>query len=211
MKIHTFPLGQMQANCYMLEKDGKCLLIDPADSADFILEKIQTQNLELVGIVATHGHFDHIMAVGEIQLSYPHLPLHIHKKDEFLLSRVAETAEHFLGYNPMVMPIRLKASLRETSRRNVFTIDNFTFQVIHTPGHTPGSCCIYFEKEKILFTGDILFQGGIGRYDFSYSDKDELKSSLEKILKLPGETTIYPGHGEESCIEYEQEVISTFF
>lgn len=207
MKIHIYPLGQMQANCYLLEHDGKCLLIDPADSADFILEKIQLMNLDLVGIVATHGHFDHIMAVGEIQLSYPHLSLHIHLKDNSLLARVAETAEHFLGYNPMVMPIRLKAALPIGK----FSIDNFAFEVIHTPGHTPGSCCLYFKKEKILFTGDTLFQGGIGRYDFSYSDKDELKKSLQKILKLPGETIIYSGHGEESRIEYEQEVLGTFF
>ena len=207
MTIHTFALGQMQANCYLLEEAGKCLLIDPADSADFILEKIQSKNLELVGIVATHGHFDHIMAVGEIQLSYPHLSLHIHKKDEFLLTRLAETAEHFLGYNPMVMPVRLKAALTPGS----FSIAPFSFDVLFTPGHTPGSCCIHFKSDNILFTGDTLFQGGIGRYDFSYSDKGELKKSLQKILKLPGETIIYPGHGEESRIEYEQEVLNTFF
>lgn len=207
MNITTYVLGQMQANCYLLEKDGECLLIDPADSADFILEKNQSKNLELVGIVATHGHFDHIMAVGEIQLSYPHLSLHIHKKDEFLLERVAETAEHFLGYNPMVMPVRLKASLTPRA----FHVSRFAFDVIHTPGHTPGSCCLYFKEDNILFTGDTLFQGGIGRYDFSYSDKDELKKSLQKILKLPGDTIIYPGHGEESRIEDEQGVMDTFF
>lgn len=207
MKIYTYPLGEMQANCYLLVQDNTCLLIDPADSADFILEKIQTLNLELVGIVATHGHFDHIMAVGEIQLSYPHLSLHIHKKDEFLLARVAETAEHFLGYNPFVMPIRLKADLTP----GAFSIADFRFQILHTPGHTPGSCCIYFQKEHILFTGDTLFQGGIGRFDFSYSDKHELKSSLQTILKLPGETIVYSGHGEESRIEYEQEVLSELF
>ena len=197
----------MQANCYLLELDGKALLIDPADSADFILEQLQRRNLELVGIIATHGHFDHIMAVGEIQLSFPHVPLHIHQKDEFLLERLAETAQHFLGYNPLVMPVRLKASIK----KGMYVIDNFTFEIIETPGHTPGSCCLYFKKETVLFTGDTLFQGGIGRYDFSYSDKDILKKSLQKILVLPENTLIYPGHGEESRIEYEKEVLTTFF
>ncbi len=197
----------MQANCYLLEKEGECLLIDPAESADFLLEKIQSRNLGLVGSVATHGHFDHIMAAGEIQLTYPHLPLHIHKKDEFLLTRVAETAKHFLGYDPTVMPIRLRAGLP----KGTCTIGSFVFEVIHTPGHTPGSCCLYFKEDKVLFTGDTLFQGGIGRYDFSYSDKEDLKKSLQQILKLTGDTVIYPGHGEESCIEYEQGVLGQFF
>lgn len=207
MNIQTFSLGQMQANCYLLDEDGKALLIDPADSADFILEQIQRQNLDLVGIVATHGHFDHVMAAGEIQLSYPHLSLHINKKDEFLLRRLPETAKHFLGFDPTVVPVRLTADLKA----GMITIDTFTFQVIHTPGHTPGSSCLYFKERGILFSGDTLFQSGIGRYDFDYSDKADLKNSLQKILKLPEETRILPGHGEETLVDYERGIIDLYF
>ncbi len=207
MTIHRFSLGQMQANCYLLEQDGKALLIDPADSADFILEQIQRRNLELVGLAATHGHFDHVMAVGEIQLSYPHLSLHVNKKDQFLLKRVAETARHFLGFEPMVVPIRLIAELPKGD----FSIDDFRFHVIQTPGHTPGSCSLYFEKDKVLFTGDTLFQGGIGRYDFSYSDKEDLKKSIQGILKLPEDTRILSGHGEEALLQYEIDIIDQYF
>ena len=207
MNIQSFSLGQMQANCYLLEEDGKALLIDPADSADFLLEQIQRKNLELVGIVATHGHFDHVMAVGEIQLSYPHLSLHMNKKDMFLLKRLSETAKHFLGFDPTVVPVRHTADLPS----GAFSIKDFHFEVLRTPGHTPGSSCLYFKEKGILFSGDTLFQSGIGRYDFSYSDKEELKHSLQRILKLPPETRVFPGHGEETLLDYEKEIIDLYF
>lgn len=197
----------MQANCYLLEDDGKALLIDPGDSADFLLETIQRMGLELVGIIATHGHFDHIMACGEIQLSFPYLPLHIHENDSFLLKRVDETAKHFLGFDPVILPVRQTATLRSGE----FLISNFPIQVIETPGHTPGSVSLYFPESQALFSGDTLFNAGIGRYDFSYSDKDLLKASLAKLLELPGEIIVYPGHGEQTSIDDEQEIISAFF
>ena len=207
MKINSFSLGTMQSNCYLLENERKALLIDPGDSGDFLLEKIQSLKLDLVGIVATHGHFDHIMAVGEIQLTYPKLPLFIHPSDIFLLKRVVETANHFLGYDPVVVPISLTASLDV----GTCLISNFTFDVIHTPGHTPGSCVLYFKEDKVLFSGDTLFKSGIGRYDFSYSDKELLNHSLKTILKLPIDTKVYSGHGGVTSIEDEQGIISNFF
>ena len=197
----------MHSNCYLLENDGKALLIDPGDSGDFLLEKILSLKLDLVGIVATHGHFDHIMAAGEIQLSYPRLPLFIHPSDIFLLKRAVETANHFLGYDPVVVPISLTKSLDI----GTCLIANFTFNLIHTPGHTPGSCVLYFKEDKALFSGDTLFKSGIGRYDFSYSDKELLKYSLKTILKLPIDTEVYSGHGVGTSIEDERGIISKFF
>lgn len=200
----------MQANCYILEENGSCLIIDPSDEAGFILEKVQEKGLEIKGLIATHGHFDHVMAVGEIQLTMANLgvelPLYIHSKDHFLLKRVVETAQHFLNYEPAVIPIQTAADLEEGK----FLISNFQFQIIHTPGHTPGSCCFYFKNENTLFTGDTLFKMGIGRYDFSYSDKDELKKSLEHIFKLPDDTVFYSGHGEESTLGEEKELLNIF-
>jgi len=207
MNIHPYPIGEMQANCYLLEKEGQALLIDPGDSADFLLEKIITQRLELVGIIATHGHFDHIMAVGEIQMSYPKLALSIHQKDAFLLKRIVETARHFLEYDPVVIPVQSTQNLKSGK----FAIQNFQISIIETPGHTPGSCCIHFENEKVLFSGDTLFKSGIGRYDFSYSDKNDLQKSIEQILALPKVTTVYPGHGEETSIDEEKHIIQQFF
>ena len=203
MNIHTYPLGQMQANCYLLEQDGEAVLIDPGDSADFLLEKIAVQHLKLVGIIATHGHFDHIMAVGEIQLSYPDLPLYIHPKDTFLLDRVVETAKHFLDYEPATIPITNIQNL-VIGKFEIFPpAGGLKFEILHTPGHTPGSCALYLKDKNILFSGDTLFKDGIGRYDFAYSDKEELKSSLKSLLSLPPETIVYPGHGPETSIEEE--------
>jgi hydroxyacylglutathione hydrolase len=201
MKLYSYALGQLQANCYFLVKDNNCLIIDPADSADFILEEIQRKNLNLVGLVATHGHFDHIMAVGEIQLSYPNLPLYIHSDDLFLAKRLKETAKYFLDYEPAVIPIRSTCAIESDE----LSIHEFTFEVIRTPGHTPGSCSFYFEEDQFLFSGDTLFSGGVGRYDFKYSDKSQLKHSIEKLLELPDGTEVYSGHGEETTIYAEKE------
>ncbi len=199
MKIFKYPLGQLQANCYFLIQDSECLIIDPADEAGFILEELQRRNLTLVGMLATHGHFDHIMAAGEIQKSL-NVPLYIFKDDMFLIKRLNETAEYFLEHNPYLLQPTNIVFLNE----KMLHVTCFMLQVLHTRGHTPGSCCFYFKKENILFTGDTLFKQGIGRYDHSYSSKKDLFNSLRKLLKLPAETVIYPGHGESTDIKNEQ-------
>ena len=202
MKIYTYSLGEMQANCYLLEDKGKALIIDPADEASFLLEEIQRKSLELVALLATHGHFDHVMATGEIQLSF-NIPFFVHKKDQFLIDRLESTAEHFLGHKQIII---LPKNIKYLTLKK-FRILNFGLQVVETPGHTPGSVCFYFPGEKIVFTGDTLFAGAIGRTDLSYSNKKDLWNSLKKILALPEETTIYPGHGESSYIGQEKAIL----
>lgn len=199
MKILHYPLGQLQANCYFLIQDEECLIIDPADDASFILEEIQRKNLRLVGMLATHGHFDHVMAAGEIQKSF-NVPLYIFKEDLFLIDRLVQTAEHFLGYKPVIIPPTNIKFLKEGK----LEIKNLKLEILSTPGHTPGSCCFYFENENTLFTGDTLFKQGIGRYDHSYSSKKDLQNSLKKILNLPEETILYSGHGEKTTIKAEK-------
>lgn len=199
MQILRFPLGQLQANCYFLIQDKKCLIIDPADEASFILEELQRRNLQLIGMFATHGHFDHIMAVGEIQKSFD-VPFYIVKEDMFLVKRLNKTAEYFLGHNPYSLQPTHIQFLREGELK----IKNLSFKIISTPGHTPGSCCLYVKKENILFTGDTIFKEGIGRYDHTYSSKKDLMLSIKKILALPKKTKIYPGHGEETSVEFLQ-------
>jgi glyoxylase-like metal-dependent hydrolase (beta-lactamase superfamily II) len=197
MEILSFSLGAFQANCYLVvDEQNRCLIIDPGDEAGFILEEIQRRKLQPVAILATHGHFDHIMAVGEIQRSFS-IPFYINEKDRFLIDRVEETAEYFLNYKPAILPIK---NIKNLSIKNSLKIKNWSFKIIFTPGHTPGSVCFYFEKEKILFSGDTLFKEAIGRYDFSYSSKKDLDNSLKKLLQLPPDTVVYPGHGETTTI-----------
>jgi len=195
MKIIRYSLGQMRANCYFLVEGDSCLIVDPGDEADFLTEEIQRQKLQPVAILATHGHFDHVMAVGEIQRSFP-IPLYLQEADLFLIKRLNATAQHFLGYNPYCLPPTIIKKLEKGD----WEIGNFKLQVITSPGHTPGGCCFYFKDEQVVFTGDTLFKDGIGRYDFSYSNKKDLDESIAKILTLPEGTTIYSGHGDETVI-----------
>jgi glyoxylase-like metal-dependent hydrolase (beta-lactamase superfamily II) len=213
MHILSFPLGELQANCYILiNEDNHALIIDPADSADFLLEEIQRRNVTIDGILATHGHFDHVMAAGELQLSLEALyqtkmPLYIHPEDMFLIKRLGQTAKHFLGYEPHVILPKRFADLKNGNME----IGDWRLEVLHTPGHTPGSCTFYFTYDSVVFTGDTLFQGAVGSYEHSYSDKDELKKSVNKLIALPEETTIYPGHGEETLVQMEKQNYELFF
>lgn len=207
MEIFRFSLGSLQANCYLLVKNEKCLIIDPADDASFILTEIQRKKLDLVALFATHGHFDHIMAVGEIQLSYP-APFYISKDDLFLVKRIHQTAKYFLGYEPYFLPPKHIEYFPSTLSLG------WNMKIISTPGHTPGSVCFYFPPTRkategkvergLLFTGDTLFKDGVGSHDHSYSSKKDLYSSISKILRIPGETIIFPGHGEETTISQEK-------
>jgi len=198
MTIKKYSLGQLQANCYFLIEDQNCLIIDPADDASFILEELQRQQLNLVAMLATHGHYDHIGATGEIQLSL-NIPLFILKEDQFLVDRLNETAKYFLGYDPHFIKPRI---IRYLTKKE-FKINNFQLAILDSPGHTPGGCCFYIKKENALFSGDTLFKGAVGRTDLSYSSEDDLKRSLNKILELPAGTVVYPGHEEDTLIEDE--------
>jgi len=194
MQILKFSLGQLKANCYCVIKDSNVLIIDPGDEASFILEEIQRRNLTPVAILATHGHFDHVMAVGEIQASYD-IPFYLHASDLFLLKRLQSTVKHFLGYDPVILPIKNIVNVKDELK-----IKNFKLKIIFTPGHTPGSCSFYLKDENVLFTGDTLFKDGVGSYDHAYSNKTDLFKSIEKLLDLPEETIIYPGHAEETTV-----------
>lgn len=195
-RIETYALGELAANCYIVYTNTICVVIDPGDSAEFIAQKIEESKCKLVAIVATHGHFDHIMAVGELQLSYP-VPFFLHEKDMFLVQRVVETARHFLRFVSPVIPPQNIHHFSDILFKETCPF----FSILHTSGHTPGSVCISVKNENELFCGDTIFEEGIGRYDFSYGSKKQLDASLETILKMPGETLLYPGHGNSVTID----------
>lgn len=199
MKIISYPVGELQANCYFLTKDKDCIVVDPGDSADFLLEEISRNNYSVKAIIATHGHFDHVMGVGEMQLALS-APFYMNLKDKFLIERLEETARYFLGYEPHV----IKPQSIKNLKGGMSPIEEFDFKVIETPGHTPGSVCLYFKEDNTIFTGDTLFKSGIGRYDFSYSDKNELFRALYDLFKLPEETLVYSGHGTLTTIGDEK-------
>lgn len=207
MQIFQYVLGSLSTNCYLLEKDMQALIIDPVDSADFLLEEVSRRKLDLIGIIATHGHFDHIMAAGEMQIAYRdlrRLPLHIHPDDFFLVKRITKSARYFLGYEPdVIVPNHL-----EDLHEGDLCMGSYQFRVIYTPGHTPGGVSFFSKNDGLLFSGDTLFRESTGRADFSYSNQADLVTSVQKLLDLPKETRVYPGHGESTTIEHEQMVYS---
>ncbi|MEK7657579.1 MAG: MBL fold metallo-hydrolase [Patescibacteria group bacterium] len=205
MKIEILQLGQLQTNCYIAHCGGEAIIIDPADEAEFIAEKIQRLNLKPSAILATHGHFDHILAAGELQMLL-NIPFYIHPADEFLLKEMNSSASFWLK-NKFNYP--LPRAIEFIKKEFSIKFGGCRLKVIETPGHTPGSVC--FLSEDVIFSGDTLFKNGVGRTDFSYSDKTQLEKSLEKIFRLPAgrhglpaETIIYSGHGEETTIKDEK-------
>jgi len=199
--IETLVVGQLQTNCYLVadQKSRAAVVIDPGDGAEYIHNKIRDLELIPTKIVATHGHFDHILAAFEIQQAYK-IPFLINAKDTFLVERMQDTAKFFLKINIHQIPPHVDGDLKEGSKIN---FGSLTFKVIETPGHTPGSVCLYFEDSKIMFTGDTLFKSGVGRTDFSYGSQNDLEDSLKKIKHYPGGSRILSGHGEETCLEEE--------
>lgn len=191
MKVITFILGELQTNCYIViyQNTNQCLIIDPADEANFISEQILRQNLKPTAIIATHGHFDHILAADELQMAFA-IPFYIHQRDLFLVKNLQKSAS-FWTKRKIVEKSPEKISFFQAHTRNFAGL-----KIIHTPGHTPGSVCLYFPEEKTLFTGDTLFANGVGRTDFAYSSEKDLLTSLKNLSQLPPETKLYPGHGE---------------
>lgn len=197
MKIEILQLGQLQTNCYIAHCGGEAVIIDPADEAEFIAGKISRLNLKPIAIAATHGHFDHILAAGELQMIF-NIPFFIHPADEFLLKEMNSSARFWLKIKS---DYPLPKKIKPFKENFILKFGSCELKVIEIPGHTPGSVC--FLADSVIFSGDTLFKSGVGRTDFSYSDANSLKKSLEKIFRLPPETIVYSGHGEKTTIGNE--------
>jgi len=199
LRVQILIVGQLQTNCYILTegKFGKAFIIDPGDDASYIADTIASKKLTPVGILATHGHFDHVLSAFELQHMFS-IPFYIHAKDEFLLLGMQKSAEYYLKI-PIVDPPPIPS--KEFQKNMFFEFGLSEFEILETPGHTPGGVCFYFQKDHLCFTGDTVFAGGaIGDWRHSYSDKQALLSSVQKILSLPKETILYPGHGEQTTV-----------
>lgn len=196
MKINTLEVGSLKTNCYLVSSGNEVGIIDPGDDADLMIRTIQSSGEKPVWIALTHGHFDHVLAVSELCLAF-NIPVYVNPKDKFLLERAKESAEHFLGVyaDPvLVKPIDLKAGMKLKVREEYL-------EVIETPGHTPGGISLYSSKNKALFCGDLIFdRGTVGRTDFKYASATELEKSIKKVMKLPEDTVIYPGHSTTTTV-----------
>ena len=197
MKVETLVVGQMATNCYIFADNGYGVIIDPGDDAEYISDTLTRLSVKPIMIIATHGHFDHIMAAFAIQKIYD-IPFTMHKDDEFLLANMQKNARHFLGLPSVDPPPKVTKYLKG---KDCIKVGSQTAVVVHTPGHTPGSVCLYIKDAGVLFVGDTIFAGGVvGRTDFSYSDQQKFSESLKTILSYPASTRILSGHGEESTV-----------
>ncbi len=205
MKIERISLGYYQTNCYLLHLGEVAWVIDPADSPEVILERVK--NLE--GVILTHFHYDHLLALPELIKEHPETKIYIHPLDApFLgpeggakLGQFARSLDPSLRSKSDLFWRSLPSPTHLIDEGDI--IEGIELRVIHTPGHSLGSICLY--REGILFAGDTLFARSIGRSDLPHSAPELLISSIEsKLLTLPKETIVYPGHGPETTIGDEQ-------
>ncbi len=204
LKYETIVLGDLGTNCYLVwnEETKECFIIDPADDGVGISDMISSKGLNPVGILLTHGHFDHTLAALDLKLIF-NIPVYCSQQDIFLLKRQNQTATHFLKRRVFAPNLNnIDIDLDDT--KEIFLGDEI-LQVIKTPGHTPGSVCFYNRENGLLFSGDTLFAGLRGRTDLKYSSTEEIFKSLKNLMKLPDDTLVLPGHGEETTIGRESE------
>jgi hydroxyacylglutathione hydrolase len=201
--IQKYTIGQMGVNCYILydPKTREALIIDPGDEASYLAEHIARLELGPLAILATHGHFDHVLAARELQLIY-NIPFMMCSEDQFLLDRMSKTAEHFLGHTVVEIPPVITKTLTDGDE---IEFGSNMLKVMASPGHTPGSVCFYEKSNHTLFAGDTLFEGGaVGRTDFSYSSHKDLIDSIGRIMKFDDDTIVYAGHGKETTVFAER-------
>jgi hydroxyacylglutathione hydrolase len=199
MKIENVVVGPLQVNCYIVydEESLDAMVIDPGDDAGKIISFIEDKKLSVSRIVCTHAHFDHIGAVRELK-DKTVAPVLLNKADADIFMR-ADRQASLWGFQLEQQPepdIYL-------SDGDVIAIGNMRFKVLHTPGHSPGGICLY--GEGVIFTGDTIFAGSVGRTDFPGGSMAELKSSFSLILSLPPGTRIFPGHGPLTTVKKEKE------
>ncbi len=205
LTVTSLRLGALNTNCYFIwhPTTRECIIVDPADAGDYLCQTILELKLQPQAILLTHGHFDHVLALLEVQTAF-HLPAYLHPADDFLLANAAASAKHWLNLEVDPIP----PASHHLDSNVVLTFCQTSWQVIHTPGHTPGSVCFYLPAEKTIVTGDTLFRGSVGRTDFRYSKPQLLLTSLEKLFALPAETTVLPGHGLTTTLGREKNAMS---
>ncbi len=203
MELDILQTGPMPVNTYILKdsESKEAVVIDVGGSFGKIHNKLETEGYKIKFILNTHGHFDHVLGEMEVQKNYPEIPIYMHKDDVSHFSRIKEEMAYF-GYQCDDEPIKLDTFIDEGSH---LFIGKHKIKILYTPGHSKGSLSYYVDGK--LFSGDALFYRSIGRTDFYDGDYDTLISSIkDKILPLPDDTNVYPGHGPSTTILNEKKL-----
>lgn len=202
-EIRVLTLGIAATNCYIIgdTETGDAVLIDPVDQPELLLETIAEENWTLKLMLATHGHFDHVLASKGIK-DATGVPFYIHSGDKMFLDSLPERGIQFTGtaFPEAATPDRWLTDAPETIQ-----VGNFRFETLFTPGHAPGHIAFNWPDANIVFSGDALFKGSIGRTDLPGSNYERLMESItEKLLTLDDEVTVLAGHGEPTTIGHER-------
>ncbi len=213
MLIEGLPLWVAETNAWIVAPDGpggECVLVDAPPDPSAILQRLAHHELRLVALLSTHGHVDHVGGVTEVVKAQPEpVPVHIHDLDRHMLDDPVGTSGGFGRYLEQAgLDVRPPELIHDIADGEVIKGAGMTFTALHTPGHTQGSVCFRLDADgspPILFSGDHLFKGSIGRFDLPGGSYDALMGSMaEKILPMSDDTAVLPGHGETTTIGHER-------
>jgi hydroxyacylglutathione hydrolase len=196
MYLDVFSDNSFETNCWLIAADGgdDAVVVDPGFSAARVHELLREADKTPVAVLATHGHADHVGAAAEF--CGDELPLHIHEADALALT---DPLAWGAGYAREPIPVK---DVRTLSHGDVLSFAGFRIEVLHTPGHTPGSVC--FRTDGWVLSGDLVFAGTIGRSDFPNSSPEHMRASLRRFLELPDPLPVLPGHGPRTSVERER-------
>lgn len=199
MIVKTITVGPFEVNCYVVRgKSSAAFIVDPGADAQRILDEVARNDLRVVGYLLTHGHADHVGALAEVERQYP-APIYLHPADaRWAFTPANQIPPYYAEPEKPKSPV-LSASGEDFS----FGAADLIFRIIETPGHTPGGVCFWFPEEKVIFSGDTLFCGSVGRTDLPGGNAAILQNSLKKLTVLPEETRVFPGHGPATTIGAE--------
>lgn len=200
MKIEKFVLGSMGTNCYLLinEETKELVVVDPATCPNYLISHVKSNGYIPKAVLLTHSHFDHVMGI-DGWLKEFETPVYLHEDEKEIL------ADPRLNLSAMFGTSYSYNQVQCLNDGDMLEVAGFVFKVIHTPGHTAGSCCYYEEAEDVLISGDTLFRFSVGRSDFPTGNGATLvKSIREKLFCLSDEVMVYPGHNDLTCIGDEK-------
>ncbi len=199
MQIKRIIVGDFEVNCFVLSgTNQEAIVIDPGAEPEKIIKFVKDSKLTVKHCFATHGHIDHISALSQVVDDLTISNIYMHKDDA---SWAFSEENSIMPYYPP--PAKLSVPISYVQHGDSLVIAGIKINVIHTPGHTLGGISLYLPEEKKVFTGDTLFNNGVGRTDLPGGDARVLGQSLKKLAKLPHDTLVLPGHGEDTTIEAE--------
>jgi len=196
MYLDVFSDNSFETNCWLIGADGKddAVVVDPGFAPERVHAMLEAEGRRPVAVLATHGHFDHVGSAAEF--CGDDLPFHIHEAD---VQALTDPQAWGAGFQTPAVPVK---DVRTLVDGDVLTFAGFGVQVVHTPGHTPGSVC--FRTDGWVLSGDLVFAGSIGRSDFPNSSPADMGRSLRRFLELPDPTDVLPGHGPRTTVDRER-------